>query len=446
METSYKPHTYSRTMTLPSLPPEVSLAPIGGQSGLQQWFRGLSSAPVPHYTSEALEFCQKRWETKWNYYKQTQQEQHMLVTMGKQELLAHVKHLEAELTRLQTRFTEMDISKASAEISCGVQFILSLIESQTPGLFRLKAVEMDSVAEPLEVSKNEVKLVDQVYQFATQSLDTISRLHMQQVLEMRTRTMDPDLESIHSISVRSEPEEQKTGSSSDRASSVQATPISIPGPSGIVSSDRRTPRNGIVMDEKGTLQTQPNWFTYPPNSNGMVTEAQETDPEPAPAPAITQALSTAASHRATLLSLSAISFFGAGMAWATVFSGSRGDLVLISWAASCFIVATMSAACGTSLLEADGTLVERFLPVRWTVRLLSLCATMHVFVGIMLVSAAILILDPNAETPQGGLGGQGFNIIAERVAGAYALVLCGVAVISAFIVRRRYSRRTWFMI
>ncbi|KDN43031.1 hypothetical protein RSAG8_06354, partial [Rhizoctonia solani AG-8 WAC10335] len=69
------------------------------------------------------------------------------------------------------------------------------------------------------------------------------------------------------------------------------------------------------------------------------------------------------------------------MAWATVFSGTRGDLVLISWAASCFIVATASAACGTSLLDADGTLVERFLPVRWTVRLLSLCATVHVFVG-----------------------------------------------------------------
>ncbi|CAE6476301.1 unnamed protein product [Rhizoctonia solani] len=409
-----------------------------------------------------MEFCQKRWETKWNYYKQTQQEQHMLVTMGKQELLAHVKHLEAELTRLQTRFTEMDISKASAEISCGVQFILSLIESQTPGLFRLRLkwiaytlspktlflwlIINEQVAEPLEVSKNEVKLIDQVYQFATQSLDTISRLHMQQVLEMRTRTTDPDLESIHSISVRSKLEEQKTGSGSDRASSVQATPISIPGPSRIVSSERGTPPNEIVMDEKGTLQTQPNWFTYPPNSNGMATEARETDPEPAPAPAITQAMSTAASHRATLLSLSAISFFGAGMAWATVFSGTRGDLVLISWAASCFIVATMSAACGTSLLDVDGTLVERFLPVRWTVRLLSLCATAHVFVGIMLVSAAILILDPNTETPQGGIGGQGFNVVAERVAGAYSLVLCGVAAISAFVVRRRYSRRTWFMI
>ena len=129
-----------------------------------------------------------------------------------------------------------------------------------------------------------------------------------------------------------------------------------------------------------------------------------------------------------------------------MFSGTRGDLVLISWAASCFIVATASAACGTSLLNADGTLVERFLPVRWTVRLLSLCATMHVFAGIMLISAAILILDPNTGTPQNGISGNGFNVVAERVAGGYSLVVCGVVAISAFAVRRRYSRRTWFMI
>ncbi|KAL5634252.1 hypothetical protein ACGC1H_006166 [Rhizoctonia solani] len=447
METSYKPHSYSRTLTLPSLPPGVSLAPVGGQSGLQQWFRGLSSTPVPHYTSEALEFCQKRWEIKWDYYRQTQEEQHMISTMGKQELLAHVRHLEAELTRLQTRFTEMDMSKASAEMTCGVQFMLSLIESQNEGLFRLKAAEMDSVAEPLEVLKNEVKLIDQAYQFVTQSLDTISRLHLQQILEMRTQTMDPDLESAHSISVHSELGEQKTGTDSDRGSTyVRANPAPIPGPSRIVSSDSETAQNGVVMNEKGILQQEPNWFSYPPNTNGAVTEAQGTGSVPPPAPAVTQALSTTASHRATLMSLSAISFFGAGMAWATVFSGTRGDLVLISWAASCFIVATASAACGTSLLDADGTLVERFLPVRWTVRLISLCATLHVFVGIMLISAAILILDPNVEIPQSGIGGNGFKIVAGRVAGAYSLVVCGVVVIVAFAVRRRYSRRTWFTI
>ncbi|KAF8669052.1 hypothetical protein RHS04_08899 [Rhizoctonia solani] len=445
METSYKPHSYSRSTALPSLPPGISLAPIGGQAGLKQWVWGLSSTPAPHYSPEAIEFCQKRWETKWSYYKKTQQEEHSLSTLGKQALFAHVQHLEEELSRLQSRFTEMDTSEASAEMACGVQFVLSLIESQTPALFRLKAAEMDSVAEPLEVLKNEVKLIDQVYQFAIQSLDTITRLRMQQVLEMRAviafrllitssllyimeQTMDPDLESARSISVRSELEDHKGDSASDRReasipsasikeSSGQDMSDPAPGPSRIVPNERTIPPNGVVMDEKGIIQRGPNYFSYPPNTNGTATVTRGSDRPPVPAPPVTQALSTAASHRATLLSLSAISFFGAGMAWATVFSGTRGDLVLVSWAASCFIVATATAACGTSLLDADGTLVERFMAVRWAVRILSLCATIHVFVGIMLVSAAILILDPNTDAPAGGTNGQRFNVVAERVAG-----------------------------
>ncbi|KAF8751681.1 hypothetical protein RHS01_08167 [Rhizoctonia solani] len=376
METSYKPHSYSRSIALPSLPPGVSLAPIGGQAGLKQWVWGLSSTPVPHYSQEAIELCQKRWETKWGYYKETQQEEHSLSTLGKQALFAHVQHLEEELSRLQSRFTRWTLP------------------SQTPALFRLKAAEMDSVAEPLEVLKNEVKLIDQVYQFAIQSLDTITRLRMQQVLEMRA-TMDPDLESARSILVRSELEDQKGDSASDRreaympSASIRESPGQdmsdpAPGPSRIAANERTIPQ-----------------MVYPPNTNGATTVTRGSDRPPVPAPPVTQALSTAASHRATLLSLSAISFFGAGMAWATVFSGTRGDLVLISWAASCFIVATATAACGTSLLDADGTLVERFMAVRWTVRVLSLCATIHVFVGIMLVSAAILILDPNTDAPAG---------------------------------------------
>ncbi|GAB1521054.1 hypothetical protein RhiTH_004145 [Rhizoctonia solani] len=325
METSYKPHSYSRSTALPSLPPGISLAPIGGQAGLKQWVWGLSSTPAPHYSPEAIEFCQKRWETKWSYYKKTQQEEHSLSTLGKQALFAHVQHLEEELSRLQSRFTEMDTSEASAEMACGVQFVLSLIESQTPALFRLKAAEMDSVAEPLEVLKNEVKLIDQVYQFAIQSLDTITRLRMQQVLEMRAviafrllitssllyimeQTMDPDLESARSISVRSELEDHKGDSASDRReasipsasikeSSGQDMSDPAPGPSRIVPNERTIPPNGVVMDEKGIIQRGPNYFSYPPNTNGTATVTRGSDRPPVPAPPVTQALSTAASHR-----------------------------------------------------------------------------------------------------------------------------------------------------
>jgi uncharacterized membrane protein len=105
----------------------------------------------------------------------------------------------------------------------------------------------------------------------------------------------------------------------------------------------------------------------------------------------------------------------------------------------------VTAASATSLVDADGTLIDRYLPVRWTVRLLSLCSTLHVLVGIMLVSAAILVLDPNSSEPGAGLDGGRFSIRSGRAAGAYSLVVCGAAVIVTFVVQRRYSRRTWFV-
>ncbi|KAG8690222.1 hypothetical protein FRC08_010597 [Ceratobasidium sp. 394] len=165
-----------------------------------------------------------------------------------------------------------------------------------------------------------------------------------------------------------------------------------------------------------------------------------------PNPPATQTLSTAASHRSNLVSLSAISFFGAGMAWATVFSATRGDLVLISWAACCFIIGAVGAASATSLLDADGELLSRYTPVRWTVRLLAVWSTLHVFAGVMLVSAAILVLDPNAGQPGAGIkGGSDFAVRSGRAAGGYSLVVCAVVVLIALIIRHRYSRRTWFV-
>lgn len=79
------------------------------------------------------------------------------------------------------------------------------------------------------------------------------------------------------------------------------------------------------------------------------------------------------------------------------------------------------------------------------VRLLLLCSVVHVFVGVMLVSIAILVLDPNASSPSPGTEGHAFSVRGERVAGLYSIVLCGSVVIIAFVIRGRYSRRTWFV-
>jgi hypothetical protein len=84
--------------------------------------------------------------------------------------------------------------------------------------------------------------------------------------------------------------------------------------------------------------------------------------------------------------------------------------------------------------------------VRWTVRLLALFSMLHVFIGVMLVSAAILELDPNAPGPSAGMKGDSdFNARNGRVAGGYSLVVSASTVLVALIVRHRYSRRTWFV-
>lgn len=73
------------------------------------------------------------------------------------------------------------------------------------------------------------------------------------------------------------------------------------------------------------------------------------------------------------------------------------------------------------------------------VRILTLLAVLHTFVGIMLVSVAIMLLDPSAQSPDAG-GGK----IATTVAGAFGVGMSSLAVLCAFLTRRRYSTRTWF--
>ncbi|KAJ7792588.1 hypothetical protein B0H13DRAFT_1935689 [Mycena leptocephala] len=98
--------------------------------------------------------------------------------------------------------------------------------------------------------------------------------------------------------------------------------------------------------------------------------------------------------RKNLTALLGIAFFGVSITWSTIFSGTRGNLVLISWAACFFIVAAVGAAGASILGMQDENIVAMYPPVRWTVRILSLLAMVHVPAGMFLVAIAILVLDP----------------------------------------------------
>ena len=82
--------------------------------------------------------------------------------------------------------------------------------------------------------------------------------------------------------------------------------------------------------------------------------------------------------------------------------------------------------------------MTKYIQVRWTVRVLTLVSAAHVLAGVILVSSAIAVLDPNASTPFSG------SRRVMKAAGWYAVGMSLSLVITMMTVRRRYTQRTWF--
>ena len=110
----------------------------------------------------------------------------------------------------------------------------------------------------------------------------------------------------------------------------------------------------------------------------------------------------------------------------------------MSWAASVFIVGCTAAASASLLVETDESFMTKYIQVRWTVRVLTLVSAAHVLAGVILVSSAIAVLDPNASTPFSG------SRRVMKAAGWYAVGMSLSLVITMMTVRRRYTQRTWF--
>ncbi|KAJ7241396.1 hypothetical protein C8J57DRAFT_92320 [Mycena rebaudengoi] len=153
------------------------------------------------------------------------------------------------------------------------------------------------------------------------------------------------------------------------------------------------------------------------------------------APNVNTLVSSTDSHMKNLTALLGISFFGASITWSTVFSGTRGNVSLIAWAACLFIVGAVGAAAASMLVMTDQDVVAMYPTVRWTVRIISLVAMVHVLGGMFLVAVAILVLDSEDEVQQGRRG--------TRSAGGYAISVSVMLVMVAGAVWRRYTRRTW---
>lgn len=144
-------------------------------------------------------------------------------------------------------------------------------------------------------------------------------------------------------------------------------------------------------------------------------------------------------RRTNINILLGVSFFGASITWSTVFAGSRGDMVIISWSAALFIIGTSSASSAAILLSTDEDIMEKYIAVRWTVRVLSMIAIAHILGGMIIIGVAFLILDMDAREPT-FMGGRR----ALRGAGCYAIGVSVGLVGVGLVMRRRYTTRTWF--
>ncbi|QRW07046.1 hypothetical protein RhiLY_06045 [Ceratobasidium sp. AG-Ba] len=368
--------------------------------------------------------------------------------MSEDALMKHLERLDSEFTRLKDRFVEIDSTKTTAEVATGVQFLLSLIEAQDSASANLKATSahiLDSGR--LQILREQIKSIDLAHRFALQASDTIHRIKVLEMLGSRMEGTTQETPESH-VDAEKQSKDSLVADSPVGGSSIIQTDDQMPRPKDHPKVQFAIPTGSAYSDNPpGPSSTTPARSlpsSYPPRRRDSydIPEAERGRT----GAASQAALSTAASHRNNLVSLSAVSFFGAGMAWATVFSGTRGDLVLISWAACCFIVGAISAGSATSLLDADGELLNQYKPVRWTVRLLSVWSMIHVFVGVMLVSTAILVLDPNAEKPAAGMnGGERFGVKNGRAAGGYFLfsALAVVAIAGATYVAAETHKVTF---
>lgn len=413
----YLPNPGAKPLLLPELPSPVnSSSSTHKKSTLSKWFLGPSSTPVAwSFDADHTTAYSNMWQTKWNYYQQCFLEDILapIERMSVADIKARAVWLENELKRIQDTLTTMEVPNDNLEIYTGMMFMGTLTHDISPCLRHLDSLESsNSDDQVLDTSKKELRNVERAYAFLTQSLDKVVSLRNFSAL----RSMKSALKHTST-----QKDSNFTGNSESRRARVS-------GPGSISSTTSRSAGNLVELELSG-----PSNYTAVDDYGPI-----EAEGRPAAIDGQTAGLSAVSSHRTNLAALLAIAFFGASVAWSTLFSGTRGNLEIISWAASVFIVGCAAAASASLLVETDESFMTKYIQVRWTVRILTIVSAAHVLAGLILVSAAIAVLDPSASEPSPG------PRYVMKAAGWYAVGMAMAMVITMIMVRRRYTQRTWF--
>ncbi|KAK7037776.1 hypothetical protein VNI00_010737 [Paramarasmius palmivorus] len=415
-----------------------ALFPASGTSGgrrsssrLLQWFGGSARSDYSFGTDEiSLEVWTSRWNTKWEEFQRTFPDNTATTSrMTRQEMSDHVRNTEAEITRVWNRWSELQIGEEEIDIQAGSTFVGQLVDEVPPLISWLNQHLARPDGDPTTCT-SKVSLSLQTMAYLIQGFSGSATRKSVPILHAESFECDEQKADEHRSEMAKSrcnaffvlllPRRADTVEKRNRGLEVDSTIDLERTNHSDISVDtlgfRRPERSSPMpmpspaapneqLNAANTNNSQSGPVVFPAEAQGMVPSI------PLPVANInvaqTAPVSSASQHKANLTSLLAMSFFGASISWSTVFSGTRGDLIVISWSASVFIVGTACAASGMILVETDENIMTRFIQVRWAVRALMFVSVLHVFAGLGLISVALILLDPNAQEPKSEISTDG---------------------------------------
>ncbi|EJT96837.1 hypothetical protein DACRYDRAFT_112452 [Dacryopinax primogenitus] len=151
-------------------------------------------------------------------------------------------------------------------------------------------------------------------------------------------------------------------------------------------------------------------------------------------------LSSVGTYRTNLATLAAISFFGASVAWSAVFSGTRGDVVLLAWTSSMFVCGSIAAGSIAIILGADSIDLDRDMNARRALRVFVLTSAVFSFGGIVLLAVTMALIDPDSNTGNSSSTPTApYRISGMRASGVFTIIASLVEIGVALALRQAFT-------
>ncbi|KAF9018911.1 hypothetical protein BDZ89DRAFT_1164928 [Hymenopellis radicata] len=395
--------------------------------------------------SDELAAYAERWALKWKHYCEMfpAEEQRHFDRMSEEEIQRKAAWFESDFTRITKRVAESIADSSDCEVVSGRSFVFGLIEECHSNVVHLQS----STSTPGPVASERLdtlKKVDRYHTFCLRvanELLTMTQLARRMPIPSVSQTADDVDIDTQALSVQGGSGSFHSGRPPESPNDTWSFLYEGGTENGPIHLADMPTDTGITLSQRPPGQVPTLRYTLPDLRRDLPAPQylrRQYQPPPQPQ-AATVALSSAQSHRTNINILLGVSFFGASITWSTVFASTRGDMVLTSWSASLFIIGTSSASSASILLSTDEDIVEKYIAVRWTVRVLSVIAIAHILGGIIMIGVVFLILDVDMQEPTFHGGKK-----ALQAAGCYAIVLSVILVVVGLVIRRRYTTRTWF--